>query len=305
MKIILASPRGFCAGVNRAISALEEAVKHFGTPFYVYHEIVHNTWVVQDFERRGVHFVSTLEDVPENSNLMFSAHGVSPKIRDLCSKKNIHVIDATCPLVARLHNQAIRLASEGFHILLIGHRGHDEVVGIVEEVPEVIQVIGTLEEAQTFTAPQNSHLAYLTQTTLSTIETQQIISVLKRRFPDIRAPHSECICFATQNRQKAILELASQADVVLIVGSATSSNSRRLCEIASLQGIPSYLVDGAKDVDFSWFSKAQTVLISAGASAPEWVVDEVVNWIGARIPTEIESCSVSHETLQFRLPPME
>lgn len=304
MKIILASPRGFCAGVNRAISALEEAVNRFGTPFYVYHEIVHNTWVVRDFERLGVRFVTDIQDVPEGEHLMFSAHGVSPRIREICTEKNIHVIDATCPLVSRIHNQAVRLASSGFQIILIGHRGHDEIVGIVEEAPDVIHVIGTVEEAQTLEFPDSARIAYLTQTTLSTVEAQRIISVLEQRFPNIQPPHAGCICFATQNRQKAILELSPRADVVLIVGSASSSNSRRLCELASHGGVPAYLVDGAADVDFSWFHSAQTVLLSAGASAPECVVAEVLKRIQEQFPSKIETCSVSEETLQFRLPPM-
>lgn len=302
MKILLAFPRGFCAGVNRAISALHEALRIYGQPLYVFHEIVHNTWVVQDFRQHGVHFVDTIDDVPDGATLMFSAHGVSPQIRQRCAEKNIHVIDATCPLVTRIHNQAIRLATSGCQIILIGHAGHDEIVGIVEEAPTSICVICSETEAETLTLDPARPVAYLTQTTLSTAEAEKVIAVLKRRFPEILAPQTSCICFATQNRQRAISELAPHANIALIVGSRNSSNSRRLWELAQKQGVSAYLVDGPEDVDLHWFSPAQTVLITAGASAPEAIVQNVIAKIQAQFHAEVEEREICTETLQFNPP---
>lgn len=302
MKILLASPRGFCAGVNRAISALHEALNRYGAPFYVFHEIVHNTWVVRDFERQGVRFVDSIEDVPDGSHLMFSAHGVSPAIRARCLKKNLHVIDATCPLVTRIHQLAIRLALEGSQIILIGHARHDEIVGIVNEAPHFMHVLCSVEEAEALELPADVPTAYLTQTTLSMVEAEKIIAVLKRRFPKITPPQSGCICFATQNRQRAIRELAARADQVLIVGSPNSSNSQRLLELAIQQGVPAVLVDGPEDVRLEWFREDQTLLISAGASAPELVVQRVIGRIQSFFQAEVEVCEVCRESLQFRLP---
>ena len=302
MKILLVSPRGFCAGVNRAISALHEAVERWGTPFYVFHEIVHNTWVVEDFRQRGVLFVDSVEDVPDGADLMFSAHGVSPKIRKRCEEKGIRVVDATCPLVTRIHKQAVQLADAGFQILLIGHAGHDEIVGIVEEAPDSTIVLGAVQEAETVSVVEGRPVAYLTQTTLAGDKARKIIEVLTRRFPDIVPPKTSCICFATQNRQKAVSETAGEADLVLIVGSRNSSNSQRLRELAERQSVPAFLVDGPEDLREEWFSKEQTVLISAGASAPESVVESVISWIRERFEAEVEVREVCRETLQFQLP---
>jgi len=302
MKILLASPRGFCAGVNRAITALHEAVERYGAPFYVFHEIVHNTWVVREFQNLGVRFVSSIDDVPDGAHLMFSAHGVSPRVRELCAKKHLHVIDATCPLVTRIHTQAVRLAEAGFQIILIGHAGHDEIVGIVEEAPNAIQVLCSVEEAETVQINPEKPMAYLTQTTLSVVESERIVSVLTRRFPEIVKPQASCICFATQNRQQAIRELAHEADVVLIVGSPTSSNSKRLRELATQQNVPAYLVDGPDDVAPEWFTPDQTLLVSAGASAPETVVQEVLVKLQKEFNATTECREVSRETLRFRLP---
>ncbi len=302
MKILLASPRGFCAGVNRAISALYEALRIYGQPLYVFHEIVHNTWVVQDFFQHGVHFVDTINDVPAGATLMFSAHGVSPQIRRRCLEKNIHIIDATCPLVTRNHNQAIRLAASGRQIVLIGHAGHDEIVGIVEEAPTSIQVICSETEAEMLTLDPTRPVAYLTQTTLSTTEAEKVIAVLKRRFPEIQAPQTSCICFATQNRQRAITELTPYADIAMIVGSRNSSNSRRMWELAQKRGVTSYLVDGPEDVDLSWFMPSQTILITAGASAPETIVQNVIAKIQEKFSAEVEEREICVETLQFNPP---
>ena len=302
MKILLVSPRGFCAGVNRAISALHEAVERWGTPFYVFHEIVHNTWVVEEFRRLGVLFVDSVEDVPNGANLMFSAHGVSPKIRKRCEEKGICVVDATCPLVTRIHRQAVQLAEAGFQILLIGHAGHDEIVGIVEEAPEATIVLGSAEEAERVSLLDGKPAAYLTQTTLAGDKAQKIIDVLTRRFPDILPPKTNCICFATQNRQKAVSETAGEADLVLIVGSRNSSNSQRLRELAERKNVPAYLVDGPDDLQKEWFSPEQTVLVSAGASAPESVVEDVVSWIRTHFDADVELREICRETLQFQLP---
>lgn len=302
MKILLVSPRGFCAGVNRAISALHEALKRWGTPFYVFHEIVHNTWVVEEFRRLGVVFVDSVEDVPAGAHLMFSAHGVSPRIRKRCEEKGIQVVDATCPLVTRIHKQAVQLAEAGFQILLIGHAGHDEIVGIVEEAPEATIVLGSAEEAERVSLLDEKPAAYLTQTTLAGDKAQKIIDVLTRRFPDILPPKTNCICFATQNRQKAVSETAGEADLVLIVGSRNSSNSQRLRELAERKNVPAYLVDGPDDLQKEWFSPEQTVLVSAGASAPESVVEDVVFWIRTHFNADVELREICRETLQFQLP---
>ncbi|MBQ2822019.1 MAG: 4-hydroxy-3-methylbut-2-enyl diphosphate reductase [Thermoguttaceae bacterium] len=302
MKIILVSPRGFCAGVNRAISALHKAREQYGAPFYVFHEIVHNTWVVQDFQNRDVHFINSIEEIPDNSRIMFSAHGVSPKIRERCAAKKLKVIDATCPLVTRIHTQAVRLAEDGFRIILIGHAGHDEIVGIVEEAPEAISVICSPEEAEKLSFAPDVPIAYLTQTTLSAEAAQKIIDVLKRKFPNLRPPKTGCICFATQNRQNAIRELLPEVDAVLIVGSPNSSNSQRLRELASGRNLPAFLVDGPNDVKPEWFSSEQTLLISAGASAPECVVQTIVEKLKTLFQAEVEERNVVSESLQFRLP---
>jgi len=302
MKILLVSPRGFCAGVNRAISALHEAVERWGTPFYVFHEIVHNTWVVEEFRRLGVLFVDSVEDVPNGANLMFSAHGVSPEIRKRCEEKGIRVVDATCPLVTRIHRQAVQLAEAGFQILLIGHAGHDEIVGIVEEAPEATIVLGSAEEAERVSLLDGKPAAYLTQTTLAGDKAQKIIDVLTRRFPGILPPKTNCICFATQNRQKAVSETAGEADLVLIVGSRNSSNSQRLRELAERKNVPAYLVDGPDDLQKEWFLQEQTVLVSAGASAPESVVEDVVSWIRTHFDADVELREICRETLQFQLP---
>ena len=302
MQLILASPRGFCAGVNRAITTLEQVVAKYPAPIFVYHEIVHNTWVVRHFQERGVRFVNTLEDVPDGACVMYSAHGVSPEIRAQSASKHLRVIDATCPLVAHIHAQARKFAAEGFQIVLIGHAGHDEIVGVMQEAPEVIHVICSKEEAEALVLPDTDKVAYLTQTTLSVEETAEIIAALQRRFPKIQHSKPDCICFATQNRQRAVRELVAQADVALIIGSANSSNSRRLQELAAKTRIPAHLIDGAEDLQAAWFQPEQTVLITAGASAPEAIVQQVVSQLQAQYGAAVTEAEICQESLTFKLP---
>jgi len=286
MRILLAEPRGFCAGVMMAVQSLESAVQEFGTPIYVYHEIVHNSWIVEDFCRKGVIFVDTLDEVPPGSRLMFSAHGVSPEIRKIAQERHLETIDATCPLVNKVHQNAIGYAKEGYKIILLGHRTHDEVVGVVGEVPDSIWVVENEKEIEALTFGRDDKLAYLTQTTLSVTETFQKIELLKKRFPAIVGPPQSNICYATQSRQDAVRELCPQADIVIVVGSWTSSNSRRLAEQAEDLGICSFLVDGADDIPLGEFTGKETVLITAGASAPEHLVQGCVELLKERFGVE-------------------
>ncbi|MCL2709761.1 MAG: 4-hydroxy-3-methylbut-2-enyl diphosphate reductase [Planctomycetaceae bacterium] len=277
MQILLAEPRGFCAGVTRAVQSLERAVEQYGAPIYVYHEIVHNNWIVEDFRRKGVIFVDTVDEVPEGSRLLFSAHGVSPAIRDIAKKRSLKTIDATCPLVKKVHDCAFDYALKGYKIILIGHRHHDEIVGVVGEVPESIWVVENKAEIDTLTFGKDEKLAYLTQTTLAVSETLQQIKRLQKRFPQIVGPPQSNICGATQRRQDAVRKHCPQADVVIVVGSRTSSNSRRLAEQAEKLGVRSFLVDGAEDIPLDEFTGSETVLITAGASAPEHLVQGCVD----------------------------
>jgi len=302
MRIILAGPRGFCAGVNMAIESLERAIRAFGTPIYVYHEIVHNRSVVEDFRQRGVVFVDDLAEVPEGSYLLYSAHGVSPAIRRQAEARRLVTIDATCPLVTKVHREAIRLAQQGYTIVLIGHQGHDEVVGTMGEAPESILLVGKVEDVDRLEVPHPDKLAYLTQTTLSVDDASRIIARLRERFPKIVGPARDDICYATQNRQEAVRQLAHEADFVLVVGSQNSSNSRRLTELARSGGVPARLIDGASDVDPTWFSGDETVLITAGASAPETLVQDCVGDLERRFGAAVESRSLREEKVQFQLP---
>ena len=302
MHIILANPRGFCAGVNMAIKALDAAIEQFGAPIYVYHEIVHNNWVVEDFRAKGVHFVNTIDEVPVGGRVMFSAHGVAPEIRLTAIERNIETIDATCPLVRKVHQEVVRYASAGYTILLIGHRGHDEVIGVMCEAPEYIRIVENEHEIEGLNFELDEKLAYLTQTTLSIDETHKMIELMRRRFPGIVGPENANICYATQNRQDAVKELGAGADIVLVVGSRTSSNSRRLAEKAESLGICSYLVDGPDDIATGWFHGNETVLITAGASAPEHVVQACVGILQARFQATVEEKTVCQEKISFRLP---
>jgi 4-hydroxy-3-methylbut-2-enyl diphosphate reductase len=302
MKILLAAPRGFCAGVNMAIESLDLAIRAFGTPVYVYHEIVHNKYVVDTFRAKGAIFVESLEEVPLGSTLLFSAHGVSPEIRRLARERKLYAIDATCPLVTKVHLEAIRYAKEGYTILLIGHEGHDEVIGTMGEAPQAMVLVESAEEADKLEFPPGTKLAYLTQTTLSVDDANRIISRLRVRFPQIANPSKDDICYATQNRQEAIHLLAREADLVLVLGSQNSSNSQRLKEIAQENGIPARLIDGAQDIDPTWFDGVKTVLITAGASAPESVVQECIAYLYDRFGASVESRSIREEDVHFPLP---
>lgn len=302
MKIILASPRGFCAGVNMAIESLELAIERFGTPIYVYHEIVHNKIVVEHFKSRGVVFVDELDLVPEGSVLLFSAHGVAPQVRQVAKERKLFAIDATCPLVTKVHLEAIRYAKAGFTIVLIGHEGHDEVIGTMGEAPEAIVLVQTPEDVATLEVKDPTKLAYLTQTTLSVDDANRIIAALKERFPQITAPPKEDICYATQNRQEAVRKLAEEADVVLVLGSQNSSNSQRLAEIARERGVTAHLIDHAGEIGSDWFQGDETVLITAGASAPEKVVQECIAALQDKYGATVETRMVRQEDVHFSLP---
>src|SRR5882762_1739384 len=288
MKIILAAPRGFCAGVNMAIESLDLAIRAFGTPIYVYHEIVHNKYVVETFRAKGAVFVDDLADVPYGATLLFSAHGVSPEIRRVARERKLRAIDATCPLVTKVHLEAVKYAREGYTILLIGHEGHDEVIGTMGEAPEAIVLVESPEDVATLEVADEHKLAYLTQTTLSVDDANRIIERLKQRFPHIAAPPKDDICYATQNRQEAVALLAGEADVALVLGSQNSSNSQRLAELARERGIAAYLVDGPGDLQPAWFEAAKTVLVTAGASAPEAIVDQCLDWLRERFGATVE-----------------
>jgi 4-hydroxy-3-methylbut-2-en-1-yl diphosphate reductase len=302
MHIILAGPRGFCAGVNMAIESLQRAIRAYGTPVYVYHEIVHNRWVVERFRRMGVVFVDDLREVPEGAHLLYSAHGVAPEIRRIAGQRRLHTVDATCPLVTKVHREAVRYAEHGYTIVLIGHAGHDEVVGTMGEAPEAFRLVQTLEDVDRLAFPDPQRLAYLTQTTLSVTDAAEIIARLRQRFPGIIGPTKEDICYATQHRQEAVRVLAGQADLVLVVGSRSSSNSRRLAELAASCGVPAYLIDGPADIDLAWCSGSDTVLITAGASAPENVVQECVALLQERFGGTVETRTICDELVSFPLP---
>lgn len=302
MKILLASPRGFCAGVNMAIESLDLTLREFGPPVYVYHEIVHNKYVVQTFRDKGAVFVDELTDVPPGSNLLFSAHGVSPEIRSLAKSRRLNAIDATCPLVTKVHLEAIKYAREGYTIFLIGHEGHDEVIGTMGEAPESMVLVETEEDVDRLDIPLDSKVAYLTQTTLSVDDANRIIKRLRERFTNLVNPPKEDICYATQNRQEAVRELSARADVCLVLGSQNSSNSQRLRELAEDFNVRSFLIDGASEIQAEWFSDDDTVLVTAGASAPETVVEECIDWLKERFEAEVEVCMIREENVQFPLP---
>ena len=302
MKIILANPRGFCAGVNMAIECLEKALDFFGPPLYVYHEIVHNKYVVERFLRRGTVFVESLDEVPEGAPLLYSAHGVSPQVREQARQRNLIAIDATCPLVTKVHLEAVKYAKEGYTIVLIGHEGHDEVVGTMGEAPERMLLVETAEDVERLQVADPGRIAYLTQTTLSVDDANIVIAALRNKFPLIANPPKDDICYATQNRQEAVRELARQADVVLVLGSQNSSNSKRLAEIANSLGTHSHLIDGVSEIEAAWFDRAETVLITAGASAPEDVVQDVIEFLEKRFGATIQEEYVRDENVHFPLP---
>lgn len=302
MKITLAAPRGFCAGVNMAIDSLDLTLREFGPPVYVYHEIVHNQYVVETFKQKGAIFVDSVEEVPEGSVLLFSAHGVSPAIRDAARKRNLNALDATCPLVTKVHLEAIKYAKLGYTIVLIGHEGHDEVIGTMGEAPEAIVLVEDEDDVDKLEIDDDSQLAYLTQTTLSVDDANRIIARLRARFPNIQSPPKEDICYATQNRQEAVRVLSAQADVVIVLGSQNSSNSQRLRELAADAGKRAYLADGPQDLNVDLFGDDDHVLITAGASAPESVVQETVDWLVGQFGAEVSTQSIREESVQFPLP---
>jgi 4-hydroxy-3-methylbut-2-enyl diphosphate reductase len=302
VRIILANPRGFCAGVNMAIESLDRALELFGTPIYVYHEIVHNRPVVEEFRERGVVFVDHVSEVPHGSTLLYSAHGVAPEVRSIATERGLRAIDATCPLVTKVHLEAVRFAREGYTIVLIGHEGHDEVLGTMGEAPNHIILVQDEEEVARLDLPADAKLAYLTQTTLSVDDAEVIIRALKRRFPQIVGPAREDICYATQNRQEAVKELMPRADIVLVLGSQNSSNSMRLAEIARALGRPAFLIDSVREISDGWFEGVETVIITAGASAPEEVVEECVRYLEDRYGATVEHQSARAEHVSFPLP---
>jgi 4-hydroxy-3-methylbut-2-en-1-yl diphosphate reductase len=302
MKILLASPRGFCAGVNMAIETLETAIRLYGTPIYVFHEIVHNKHVVDRFVREGAVFVDRVEEVPEGAVLLFSAHGVAPAVRRVAADRRLNAIDATCPLVTKVHLEAVKYAKQGYRIMLIGHEGHDEVIGTIGQAPDAFTLVETADDVASLPFGPDDKLAYLTQTTLSVDDASRIISRLKDRFPQIVGPPKDDICYATQNRQEAVRLLSEGADVVLVLGSQNSSNSQRLAELASENGIAAHLIDGADEIDPAWFTGDETVVITAGASAPESVVQDCVRWLRERYAADVEERTIREEEVYFPLP---
>jgi len=304
MRLLLVNPRGFCAGVHMAIDVVDQVLELCpDEPVYVFHEIVHNRHVVQRFIDRGVTFVERIEDVPEGAIVVFSAHGVSPEVRRAAERRSLTAIDATCPLVTKVHMEALRYARKGHQILLIGHAEHQEVVGTRGEAPEAIQVVERPEDIPNLTIHDPDRLVYLTQTTLSTDDAAIIISALKASFPKIKAPPKDDICYATTNRQRAVRELAPECDLVLVIGSRNSSNSKRLTEISQNAGCPARLIDDKADLEDDWFSGEETVLVTAGASAPEDLVAGVCRALLGRFGGEIELRSVVEEHVEFDLPP--
>jgi 4-hydroxy-3-methylbut-2-en-1-yl diphosphate reductase len=301
-RVLLASPRGYCAGVERAVETVELALAHYGAPVYVRKQIVHNIHVVHDLEARGAIFVDEETEVPAGATVVYSAHGVAPTVYENSARLGHNVIDAVCPLVTKVHVQARRYADEGYTIVLIGHAGHEEVVGTMGEAPESTVLVQTVAEAEALDLPADAKLAYVTQTTLSVDETREIIGVLRRRFPEIRAPRKEDICYATSNRQWAVKEMLSEIDLLLVIGSRNSSNSNRLVETARTAGTRSFLIDDETEIDQSWLDGCETVGITSGASAPEKLVARVCDWFRAQGVTDIESYRLVEEDVTFRLP---
>lgn len=302
MEIMLANPRGFCAGVIMAIDTVDEALKIVGAPLYVYHEIVHNRHVVDQFEKQGVVFVDEIDEVPADSVVVFSAHGVSPAVRNRAKARGCTMIDATCPLVTKVHMEAIRYARQGFKILLVGHAGHDEVVGTVGEAPDAITIVESPEDVEKLPFTDKDELVYLTQTTLSMDDANLIINAIKDKYPHVKAPPSEDICYATTNRQHAVKMLASEADLVIVVGSKNSSNSCRLVEIAENNGTPGKLVDDVSELHDEWFAGIEKVLVTAGASAPEHLVEGIIDYLHEKYNARCGDHSTTDEDMHFNLP---
>ncbi|MDX6545830.1 MAG: 4-hydroxy-3-methylbut-2-en-yl diphosphate reductase [Gaiellales bacterium] len=301
-RLVLASPRGYCAGVDRAVDTVERALDHFGAPVYVRKEIVHNWHVVQELSDRGAVFVDSELDVPEGAVVVLSAHGVAPEVYANSTKRRLQVLDATCPLVTKVHVEARRYAADGYTIVLIGHEGHEEVVGTMGEAPDAIRLIGSVDEIAALDIPDPEKVAYITQTTLSVDETLEIMTALRARYPAIVGPKKDDICYATQNRQNAVKELAQEVDLVLVIGSRNSSNSNRLVDVTREQGVPAQLIDDESNIDPAWLEGVETVGITSGASAPESLVERVVAHFRALGVERIESHELVDDNVHFSLP---
>jgi 4-hydroxy-3-methylbut-2-enyl diphosphate reductase len=303
LALLIAAPRGFCAGVDRAIRIVELAIDRYGPPVYVRHEIVHNKFVVDSLKARGAIFVKELDEVPDGVPVVFSAHGVPKAVPAKAEERGLSYLDATCPLVSKVHRQAERHVSHGRHILFVGHAGHPEVIGTFGQVAEgQMTLVETSAQAEKVSPPAGQPLAYLTQTTLSVDDTAEIISILERRFPGIRGPHGEDICYATSNRQAAVKEIARRSDAVLVIGAPNSSNSLRLVEVAEREGVPARLVSRASDIDLGWLNGVDRLGITAGASAPEVLVREVVDYLGDHFEVSEEAVAGVEERMVFKLP---
>jgi 4-hydroxy-3-methylbut-2-enyl diphosphate reductase len=301
-RVLLASPRGYCAGVERAVETVERALALYGKPVYVRKQIVHNSHVVRELEQRGAIFVDSVEAVPKGAAVVFSAHGVAPAVRKAADARELTSIDATCPLVTKVHTQARRFADRGYTVVLIGHAGHEEVEGTTGEAPDAIVLVESIADAEAVALPHDTPLGYVTQTTLSVDETREIVKVLQRRFPRIEGPAKEDICYATSNRQWAVKEMLAEIELLLVVGSHNSSNSVRLVDVASAAGVAAYLVDDASEIDERWIEGVDVVGVTSGASAPERLVAGVCDWFRARGVDDIAAFSSAFEDVVFRLP---
>ncbi|HKX23268.1 MAG TPA: 4-hydroxy-3-methylbut-2-enyl diphosphate reductase [Rhizorhapis sp.] len=303
LSILIAAPRGFCAGVDRAITIVERAIEKYGAPVYVRHEIVHNKYVVDSLKAKGAVFVEELDMVPDGVPVVFSAHGVPKAVPAKAEQRGLSYLDATCPLVSKVHRQAERQVQAGRHILFIGHKGHPEVIGTFGQVPEgSMTLIETNDDAETFEAEDHDNLAFLTQTTLSVDDTAAMVATLRRRFPSIIAPKGEDICYATSNRQAAVKAIAPRCELMLVIGAPNSSNSLRLAEVAERTGTPARLIQRADDIDLAWLDKVRTLGITAGASAPEVLVREVVERLATRFAVTEEQVETARETIAFKMP---
>ena len=302
-KVLLLKPRGFCAGVVRAIDVVKIALETFGAPIYVRREIVHNRYVVNELAEKGAIFVHDIDDVPDGQRVIYSAHGVSPAVRERSKGRNLKVIDATCPLVTKVHFEAVKFAKQGYSLVLIGHRDHDEIEGTLGEAPDVTHVVSNVAEVEALELPNPDRVAYLTQTTLSLDEARDIIHALKIKFPHIVGPHSQDICYATENRQVAVRNVAHNADLVLVVGSTNSSNSNRLVEVSWNLGTIGYLIDNSQAIDPKWLVGVENVAVTAGASAPEILVEDVVSYLRQNGFENVEEVEVMPENVRFGLPP--
>jgi 4-hydroxy-3-methylbut-2-enyl diphosphate reductase len=301
-RVLLASPRGYCAGVERAVETVEKALDHYGAPVYVRKQIVHNIHVVRDLERRGAIFVDQETEAPEGATVVYSAHGVAPSVHENSRRLGHDVIDATCPLVTKVHVQARRYAAEGYTVVLIGHAGHEEVEGTMGEAPDSTILVESVADVEALDLPSDTKLAYVTQTTLSVDETGEVIAALRRRFPAIYAPRKEDICYATSNRQWAVKEMLPEVDLLLVIGSRNSSNSNRLVETARAAGTPAHLIDDETEIEERWLDGATTVGVTSGASAPERLVERVCDWFRARGVERIEAFRMVDEDVTFKLP---